>query len=329
MLILASYDYESPSSVCEVMDRLDGESRLIAGGSDLLPQLKYGVINPKRLIDLGRVEALRQVREAEDGIHIGAASALSDLAENPLIAEKLPALAAAVRNVASPQIRNRGTLAGNVLQARRCFYYNQSREWRKGIPRCLKLGGNRCIQIPNSPGCRAIYYSDAAPALLAYRASAVVETAEGETVRAAADIVREHCEDRERTMLIKEFVIPRESYEHCWSGFYKYSLRGGIDFPVVNFAGRAAREEIDLYAGAISTDVVRLEDTGRCLLEGRQAADLERAVETATAEMKKKSRLIREAGISVQVKRGAFSLIRELLSELLSNDFGMEKEECT
>ena len=167
MMILARYEYYRPSTVEEAVSMLKKENTIIAGGSDVMPQLKTATIAPEALIDLSKISEMHTVEETDDGIYIGAMVTLSHLAKNELILRKLVALSQAARNVASPQIRNRGTVGGNLMQARRCFYYNQTKEWRRGIPVCFKVGGDRCIQIPNSPVCRAIYYSDMAPALRA------------------------------------------------------------------------------------------------------------------------------------------------------------------
>ena len=316
MLILSDYRYYRPSTVEEAKALLQDGNVLIAGGSDVMPQLKTAVISPNALVDLSRIEELSQVKEREDGIHIGAMAVLSHLAKNSLILEKIPAISQAARNVASPQIRNRGTIGGNVLQARRCIYYNQTKEWRQGIPRCFKVGGDRCLQIPNSPVCRAIYYSDMAPVLLAYDAQVVVETPEGRRTLSCQELVDRHCEDRDQPQLVREFWIPRAAYQGAWGKFHKYSLRGSIDFPIINFAARLQQGTVTLTAGAIATRVLRLSDTEAYIKEAGNAFDPAQALETALSEMKKKSQIVREAGISVPVKRGTFRYIAHLLEEV-------------
>lgn len=321
MLILANYAYHRPSTVQEAVELLQEEGSLImAGGSDVMPQLKTATIAPRSLVDLAGIEELRAVEEKADGIHIGAMAVLSQIAKDPLILEKVPAIAQSARNVASPQIRNRGTIGGNFFQARRCIYYNQTKEWRRGIRRCFKVGGDVCLQIPNSPVCRAIYYSDVAPALLAYNASAVVVTAGGEKTVDCRALMMAHCQDRdEQHMLVRAFVIPRASYANTWSCFSKYSLRGGVDFPMINFSCVYGPDSVRLTAGAIATHVLELTDTEAYLLEKKGDFAVEEAVEIAVAEMKKKSQIVRESGISVQVKRETFHLIRELMAALKSS----------
>lgn len=214
MMILARYEYYRPSTVEEAVSMLKKENTIIAGGSDVMPQLKTATIAPEALIDLSKISEMHTVEETDDGIYIGAMVALSHLAKNELILRKLIALSQAARNVASPQIRNRGTVGGNLMQARRCFYYNQTKEWRRGIPVCFKVGGDRCIQIPNSPVCRAIYYSDMAPALIAYGAQALVHTAEGSQLVSCQELMETHCKDQDKPMLIEKFFIPKSAYRH-------------------------------------------------------------------------------------------------------------------
>lgn len=345
MLILANYAYHRPTDLKEAVRLLQEEGSLvIAGGSDVLPQLKNAVIEPKALVDLGKIPELRTVTETEDGVRIGAMAVLSSLAEDPVIRRCVPAVGKAARNTASPQIRNRGTIGGNLLQARRCFYYNQTEQWREGIPRCFKVGGGECLQIPNSPVCRAIYYSDLAPVMLAYGASAEVlipedpangpdpgaeagRTGSGtdagsgavrftERTMSCEELISLHTADRLPKLLVRAFVIPKENYEGTRASFAKYSLRGSIDFPMINFACVAGNGKVCLRAGAIAPQVLELTDAEAYLAEAGSGFDLETAVETAVAEMKAKCLLIRESGISVPVKRNAFSFVRETLEAL-------------
>ena len=320
MLILANYAYHRPSTIQEAVQLLEEQgSLIIAGGSDVMPQLKTATIEPTALVDLAGIEQLKVVEEKEDGIHIGAMASLSHLAKNPLILEKVPAVSQAVRNVASPQIRNRGTIAGNFMQARRCFYYNQTKEWRQGIPRCFKVGGDVCIQIPNSPVCRAIYYSDVAPVLLAYEAKAVLVTAQGEKTVDCESLMMAHCQDRDEKFLLREFILPKENYTGTWGHFTKYSLRGGIDFPMINFACVAGNGKVKLMVGAIATHVLELKGTQAYIEEQGKQFEVSKALELALDEMKKQSQIVRESGISVQVKRQSFSFIEELLGLLKEN----------
>ena len=316
MMILARYEYYRPSTVEEAVSMLKKENTIIAGGSDVMPQLKTATIAPEALIDLSKISEMHTVEETDDGIYIGAMVTLSHLAKNELILRKLIALSQAARNVASPQIRNRGTVGGNLMQARRCFYYNQTKEWRRGIPVCFKVGGDRCIQIPNSPVCRAIYYSDMAPALITYGAQALVHTAEGSQLVSCQELMETHCKDQDKPMLIEKFFIPKSAYSGAWAKFDKYSLRGSIDFPTINFACVRNGQGVRLTVGAIATHVLELVQTEGYLNAQGSAFSVEEATKIALDEMKKKSEIVRESGISVQVKRGTFCYVEAMLKEL-------------
>lgn len=317
MQIRAQYEYHIPTSLCEAAELVLKGGMVMAGGSDVMPQLKMDTIHPADLVDLSKISELKGIEEKEDGIHIGSMTTLVKIAKDPMILEKAPILSRAARNVASPQIRNRGTIGGNVLQARRCFYYNQTREWRSGIPVCKKVGGDICIQAPKSPTCRAIYYSDMAPALIACEALAKVHTAEGVQVLKVCDLAEKHCADALGSVLIEEFLIPKNAYEGAAASFAKYSLRGSIDFPIVNFACViGADEEVRFTAGAIATRVLRLENVEAYIKEQGKAMDPVKASEIAETEMREKCQLIREAGLSVQVKRMSFKQVHEILEEI-------------
>ncbi|WP_279009039.1 FAD binding domain-containing protein [Synergistes jonesii] len=318
MLILTNFAYYQPTTTADVLPLIKDGNIIIAGGSDLIPQLKCASIPaPEGLVDLSGVEELQKIEEKNDGIHIGAMTTLAHAAKNETISEKLPAVAQAARNVAAPQIRNRGTIGGNVLQSRRCFYYNQTKEWRQGIPRCYKVGGDRCLQIQNSPICRAIYYSDMAPALLAYNAQAVVNIDGKDQTLSCKDLIEAHCQDHdEKKMLIKEFLFSKNSLSGVFSSFVKYSLRGSIDFPVINFAYVCGPDTLRIFVGGIATQVIELADTEAYLKEHGKGFTESTALEIALSEMNKKNQVIRESGISVQVKRGTFRYIETILADI-------------
>lgn len=318
MLITSNFLYHRPSVVSEAQELLQQENNIIiAGGSDALPQLKTDAISPAGLIDLSCLEELKKIEETEDGIYIGSMVTLSHLAKDELILKKLPALSQAARNVASPQIRTRGTVGGNILQARRCFYYNQTKEWRLGVPLCYKVGGERCIHVPGSPVCRALYYSDLAPVLLAY--GALVEVYGRSRLTECQEIIDSHCEDSQKKILLTKLFIPKKSYHNVFAVFKKYSLRGSIDFPIINFAGVCGAEHLRIFAGAIASNVIELTETEKYIKERGKSFSESEALGVALEEMRGKNRIIRESGISVTVKRGTFVYIKELLTELKNN----------
>lgn len=146
--------------------------RYIAGGTDLVPNMRRGLLPAQRLVDVSELPELRRVAALEDGsLGIGAATTLAELAAHPLVASHVPALAAAARAVAGPQHRIAATLGGNLCQDTRCIFYNQSEWWRASNGFCLKLRGTRCHVAPQGDRCHAAFCSDLAPVLLAANAS--------------------------------------------------------------------------------------------------------------------------------------------------------------
>lgn len=325
MQIRAEYEYHIPVSMEEAKELVLQGATVMAGGSDVMPQLKMDTIHPTDLVDLARIQSLKGVelctseKETDkiEGIHIGAMTTLAQLSKDPIILKYAPIISRAARNVASPQIRNRGTIGGNLLQSRRCFYYNQTKEWRAGIPVCRKVGGDICIQAPKSPYCRAIYYSDLAPALVAMDAFVSIDTADGEKILPVSDLLTAHCEDKLEKCLLKNIIIPAKSYQGPAATFAKYSLRGSIDFPIVNFACAIHGDgSVRFAVGAIATKVLRLESVEEYLTKEGSAFDPVLAAELAETEMKKKCELIRESGLSVSVKRLSFKQVHEILEQI-------------
>ena len=142
----------------------------IGGGTDIMPLLKNEVRDDKDFVFLKKIPELHVLEEKDGELIIGAAMTLTELAESALLNSRYAAIAQAASLTASPQIRNIATVGGNIMQDRRCIYFNQPHLWRSGLAYCFKTGGSICHQIPNSPVCRAIYYSDVATALIAYEA---------------------------------------------------------------------------------------------------------------------------------------------------------------
>ncbi len=159
-----------------------GHPTYIGGGTDIMPLLKNEVRDDKDFVFLKKIPELHVLEEKDGELIIGATMTLTELAESALLNSRYAAIAQAASLTASPQIRNIATVGGNIMQDRRCIYFNQPHLWRSGLAYCFKTGGSICHQIPNSPVCRAIYYSDVATALIAYEAE-VEYIEDGETHR--------------------------------------------------------------------------------------------------------------------------------------------------
>ncbi len=192
--IMPAFDLLQPTSIAEARKLLEQHGRgawVLAGGLDSFDWLKDRIKKPKVVVDLSGIEELKGVRTTSDGIEIGAMTTLTEVVQHPVIKEKYGLLAEAASVVASPQIRNQGTIGGNVSQDARCWYY------RAGWP-CYRAGGNICYAdtpvgrnhehaILHADRCVAVNPSDSAPALIALDAKFVITTRKGERVVDAED----------------------------------------------------------------------------------------------------------------------------------------------
>ena len=163
------------------------QSMLIGGGTDMLPSMKQRIYHPTYIISLAALPDLKQIQCDDDGgsVKLGAALKLCTLENNDAIKRRFPIVAQAARAVGSPQLREMGTLGGNLCLDTRCCYYNQSETWRKCRPACIKVGGDVCNAIGSGKKCFAVFSGDMAPALIAVNARIVLHSARGgRTIRA-------------------------------------------------------------------------------------------------------------------------------------------------
>src|SRR5260370_578954 len=192
--VMPTFQLYQPTSVADAQKLLqqhEPDALVLAGGLDSMDWLKDRIRKPKAVVDLAGIDELKGIRETSDGVHIGAMTTLTEVAQNPVIRQKYGVLAQASESVAAPQIRNQGTLGGNVSQDTRCWYY------RAGWP-CYRAGGNIFYaETPGSPKpqnpifhpdpCVAVNPSDSAPALIALDAKFVIRTSKGDEVVDAQD----------------------------------------------------------------------------------------------------------------------------------------------
>ena len=218
---------------------------LVGGGQDTYGWLKDRVKRPEALIDLNGIEAMRGVREVEDGIEIGALTSLTEVSRNPIIQERYSLLAEAAGHVASPPIRNMGTLAGNVSQDVRCWYY------RRGL-NCYRAGGNLCYAdtpdgmnrehaLFGASRCVAVTPSDTGPALVALEAQMVIESESGQRIVAAENFfIGPDVDIRNTTVLRPGEILTAVRIPAKWANadfyFEKVADRNSWDFSLVSIA---------------------------------------------------------------------------------------------
>jgi 4-hydroxybenzoyl-CoA reductase subunit beta len=275
MLRLPRFGVEAPRTVDEVVAALQRPgARLVAGGTDILPNLKHRLDDPPLLVSLAGVEDLRAVRRDDGVLRIGAGLTLTEVAEHRDVVALLPSLAHAAGIVASPLIRNMGTLGGNVNLDTRCRYVNQTAFWRTAIGGCLKSEGDVCHVVPGGRNCVAAMSSDCAPVLISLGASVVLVGAQGRREVAMADYyVADGLRHTRRAddELTTEIVVPLPSTPRR-AGYAKWTVRRSIDFPLVSVALRfdlardsvhAAVEDLAVVVGVLGAKprvVTRLDD---------------------------------------------------------------------
>lgn len=181
MLILPDFVLHQPSTLDEAVRRAaEPDARLLGGGTDLLVALKHGLLRPRSLVSLRRIDALREPPALRDGgLRIPAGLTLAQIARSPLVADRYPALAAACRTVATPTIQGMATLGGNLALDARCVYVNLAESARQALGGCLKCDGTVCHVARRGRGCYAAHAADTIPALWLYEAEGELNSATG------------------------------------------------------------------------------------------------------------------------------------------------------
>ncbi len=252
--MLPTFRYVRPSSLNEAVKELASpDARVHAGGTDLLGCLRDGVMPARKLVSIGRIKELRGIAPAAGGLRIGALATLAEIAADRTVIERYPALAQAAASAASPQLRNQGTLGGNLCQRPRCWYF-------RGDFQCLRKGGEKCFApggeneyhcILGAAGCYIVHPSDTAPALVALEARARIAGPKGtRTVPLEAFFQGPASEIAKETVLepgeiLTEVLLPAAAGVR--SSYRKVRTRGAWDFALagVAVALKGTRERVD------------------------------------------------------------------------------------
>jgi len=241
-LSLPSFQLLRPNTLTEAVEMLSKHSdqvKVIAGGTDLLPSMKQKLFTPPYVIDLRGIAELRGIQATADGgVSIGALTTLAVVEHSPLIRRDYAVLHEAVKTVASPVLRNMGTLGGNICLDTRCLWYNQSLLWRTSCGFCLKKDGDLCHVAPGGKTCWAAFSGDTPPALLCLAAE-VEKLGPGGIRRVPMaefyvndGIIRLHLSPNE---IVTRVYLPAST--RGWRGSYqKLRVRGSIDYPLAGVA---------------------------------------------------------------------------------------------
>ncbi|MDE0050590.1 MAG: FAD binding domain-containing protein [Rhodospirillales bacterium] len=234
-----------PDTVEEAV-RLRGEdgARYLAGGTDMVVNIRRGIERPSALVDLTGIAELTAISAGPEGVDIGAAVPLAEVAAHEIVKKDYRAVAEAASEVAGPTHRNYGTVGGNLCLDTRCLYYNQSEWWRKSNAYCLKHRGEICHVAPGGKRCFAAFSGDLAPAALVHGAEVTVAGAAGRR-RVALDALYRNDGMDHLALADGELVValhlPAASAGLA-SGYRKARIRGSIDFPLAGVAASLRME---------------------------------------------------------------------------------------
>jgi 4-hydroxybenzoyl-CoA reductase subunit beta len=281
MMRLPWFRYRTPDSVEETVAILAGEgpdAMLVAGGTDLLPNMKRKQQLPSTLVALRDVAELKHVANG-DGVSLGAGLTLTDVVRHRRLGGQYTGLWQAAIQVATPHLRNMGTLGGNLCLDTRCTYYDQNYEWRKAIGFCMKKEGQTCWVAPSSKRCLAVSSTDTAPALISLGARVTLVSKDGEREVAVRDLYQNDGVDYLRRRPEELLTDIRLDALDGWrSTYWKLRRRGAFDFPVLSVAAaaRLARdgtvEDARIVLGAVASQPQIADDAAQALV-GKTLSD--------------------------------------------------------
>jgi 4-hydroxybenzoyl-CoA reductase subunit beta len=280
MMRLPSFRYRAPRSVEEAAAWLAESpetTMLLAGGTDVLPNMKRRQQVPATIVGLRGLRELASIRNG-NGLTIGAGVTLSNLIGDSKVRASYAGLWQAAAQVATPHLRNMGTLGGNLCLDTRCTYYDQNYEWRKSIGFCMKKDGDTCWVATSSPKCLAVSSTDTAPALQALGASVTLLSVRGQRVVPISDLYVNdgmHFLTRQPDEILTHVTVPPA--EGWRSAYWKLRRRGSFDFPVASAAVAIKLDGARVIAARIVLGAVssRPVDTGQAasLLVGEALTD--------------------------------------------------------
>ena len=284
MMRLPPFTYLAPVSVADAVKLMvdhGPEAMLVAGGTDLYPNMKRRQFEPTVLVGLRGVRDLAGLRQNGAGaLAIGAGTTLTAVSRHPEVRAKYAALATAAGAVSTPQLRNMGTLGGNVCVDTRCNYYNQSYQWRKAVNFCMKKDGEICLVAPGSPRCWAVSSSDTAPALWSLGASVRLAGPAGERTIPLSTLYQDdgiQYLTKQPGEIVTEIVLPPA--DGARSIYLKLRRRGSFDFPVLGVAATLHMEgetvrQARIVLGAVASLPREATDAARLLVGERLTPEL-------------------------------------------------------
>ena len=321
MNALPNFQYLRPATAADAL-RLraaNPASQYIAGGTDLLPNLRRGLASPAAVIDLGAIAELTEIAEQGNALRIGSGVSLARIAAHPAVTARLPALAQAAASVAGPTHRAAATLGGNLCLDTRCSYYNQSEAWRAGNNYCMKRDGDGCRVAKKSKRCYAAFSGDVAPALIALNTEVEILGADGSRRQPLIELYRDDGMQW-LTLAPGELVVAvTVPLDDAWrSAYEKVRVRGAIDFPLAGVAV-ALRREGGLLTGlrialtGVSSQPLAIDGLNALLGKPQDAAALDAISEQADLA----NRSMKTTLVDVLYRRGVSLVLAKRLTQRL------------
>jgi 4-hydroxybenzoyl-CoA reductase subunit beta len=294
MLRLPPFTYvaaRTADEAVELLARYGSDALPVSGGTDLYANMKQRLFTPKVLVGLRPISNLGFIRYNDvTGLTLGALATLTSIAESDVVRRHYPALAAAAASISTPQLRNMGTIGGNVCVDTRCNYYNQNLDWRKALGYCMKKDGDICRVATSSPKCLAVNSSDTAPVLQVFGARIHLAGPEGEREIPIADFYVNdgiNAWAKRPGDIVTRISVPPPG-ARTRSSYRKLRLRNSFDFPILGVAalvrldGAGVCVEARLVLNAVASKPVDVPAAAQCLIGSRlESGALEAAAEAA------------------------------------------------
>jgi len=275
---LPAFDYIRPRSdkeLCQILSDHGMETLVVAGGTDLFPRMKKGVTNRRILVDLKGIRGLQGVAEKGGEVLLGATLTLTALEKSTEMRKDMFALSQSAGRVGVTQLRNMGTIGGNLCQETRCWYYSQGPFWRRVNPPCFKRDGDRCYVVKGGDRCHAMFCGDMAPALIASGASLILKSREGERKLLVEDF---YTGDGKEPLnlnpgeFLSRVVIQKDPSRK--EVYLKLTARQTAGFPGVGVAASLHRvdgycRDLKIAVTSVGPKPIRLKETERSL-EGKR-----------------------------------------------------------
>jgi len=311
MLRLPWFDYRAPTSIKEAAAILAGEgpdAMLVAGGTDLLPNMKRRQFAPKVLVSLRGIPEMK----ALNGV-FGAGLTLTEIVRSA----KTPAgLRQAAGQVATPQLQNMGTLGGNLCLDTRCNYYNQTYEWRKAIDFCMKKDGKICWVATGSKRCVAASSTDCAPALLALGATVKLVSSRDERTISLEELYNN--DGIEYLHRRPDEILTTIAFANVKSTYWKLRRRGAFDFPVLGVAAAEHPDGVRIALGAVASRPFLVEKANE-FLRGKRLDDA--TIEEASRLAASRAKPMDNADLDLYWRKEvAGEFVRYALRELRGDD---------